>query len=280
MVRALNESRASRGAEGKQKLYFVALGAMKIGNERYHCIPVKGVLQQTLLAALLASDGRLLSADDLIQELWGTTPPSRTDNALHAQISRLRRAIARLEPERDEFRITRTSSGYQLSLDDAEFDAAILRDTVHSFQGRGGTYTREDADMLRAAIDLWQGPVFGGIAGGPICQNSAVRYQEYLTSARNALYRAEICLGESSKTVPELSALVEEFPFQESFYGLLMAALYRSGRQADALATGRKLRSRLTTELGVEPGPLLRLLEKAILNHDQRLIEETVVHCP
>lgn len=257
-------------------LYFAALGAMEIRNE-VRSITISGVLQQTLLATFLASYEKLLTADDLVEELWGTTPPARTENALHAQISRLRRTIAQMEPERDGSRIIRTASGYRLSLDGAEFDGALLHDAVNSIRARDGKKSRDDARDLRAVLDLQRGPAFGGIVGGPICQNAVVRYREYRTAAQVLLYKIEMSLGENSRIVPELSALVEEAPFQESFCGLLMVALYRSGRQADALAVARQLRSRLIDEMGIEPEPTLGLLEKAILNHDQDLLEQTVL---
>lgn len=257
-------------------LYFVALGPMEVRND-FCTVTIKGLLQQKLLATFLASGEKLLTADALTEELWGARPPSRTENALHAQICRLRRTLTALEPRREESRIVRASSGYLLSMGGAEFDGAILRDTVRMVQMKDGRHTRQDAETLRAVLDLWHGPTFGGISGGPICQKSVVNYREYYTAAQALLFELEMNLGGCAKVVPELSALVEEYPFQESFCRLLMMALYHSGRQADALTVARDLRTRLMDEMGIDPEPTLRILEKAILNHDHKLLEEAAL---
>lgn len=260
-------------------LKFLVLGPMEIhGGPRRST--VKGVLQQTLLAAFLASGEKLVTVDALIDELWGTTPPNKAGNALHAQISRLRRNLARMEPDRVDSRLITTTSGYRLVMDQAELDAADLLDTVRTVQNRGGVRTPHDVAALRNALDLWRGPTFGGIAGGSICQTASANYQEYRTAARVLLFEIELNSGEHSKIIPELSELVAHYPFRESYCGLLMVALYRSGRQTDALSVARRLRSRLVEEMGIEPSPTLRGLEEAILNHDPALFRPFEVMAP
>lgn len=255
-------------------LSFLVLGPMEIRTHR-RTLMLKGVLQQTLLAALLASNEGLVTVDSLIEELWGLTPPSRTENALQAQISRLRRSLGRLEPDCPESRLATMTAGYQFSLNRAEFDAATLLDSVSAIRARGGKNIPRDVADLREALSLWRGPAFGGISGGPICQAAVARYRECYATTLVLLYELELQGGEHVKIMPELSELVARFPLQESLCELLMLALYRCGRQTDALAEARRLRERLIEELGVEPSPPLRGLEEAILNHDSMLVRPT-----
>lgn len=257
-------------------LSFLVLGPMEIRAHRL-TLMLKGVLQQTLLAALLASGERLVTVDALIEELWGPTPPSRTENALQAQVSRLRRSLARAEPESSGSRLITMTAGYQFSLNRAELDAATFLDSVSVIRARVGKNIHRDIADMREALTLWRGPAFGGISGGPICQAAIARYQECYATALVLLYELELQSGEHVKIVPELSELVARFPFQESFCELLMVALYRCGRQTDALVEARRLRGRLIEELGVEPSPSLRGLEKAILNHDSMLVKADAV---
>jgi SARP family transcriptional regulator, regulator of embCAB operon len=255
---------------------FLVLGPMEIRSP-HRTLMLRGVMQQTLLAALLASAGRLVTVGALIEELWGPTPPSRTENALQAQISRLRRTLAALEPDRAHSRLATMTAGYQFSLEGVEFDATTLLETVSAIRARAGRKIQRDIADMRKALALWRGPVFGGITGGPICQAAIARYQECYTTAHVLLCELELQGGEDVKIVPELSELVAKFPLQESFCELLMVALYRCGRQTDALAEARRLRNRLIEELGVEPSPPFRGLEKAILNHDSMLVRAEAV---
>ena len=122
---------------------FSILGTIEVRQDS-HVVRLSGAMQQTLLAALLVSDGTLLTVDALMEELWGTTPPTKVDNALHAQISRLRRSLARLEPDRTESRIATSASGYQIVIDRTELDAWTFVDAVDS-GGWPGTVSRFDA---------------------------------------------------------------------------------------------------------------------------------------
>jgi DNA-binding SARP family transcriptional activator len=255
---------------GEEMLSFLALGPIEI---RTHdrTVTLNGTIQQTLLATFLAGGERLITVDELIDGLWGTTPPATVENALQANISRLRRTLGRLEPNRPECRLTTKAFGYQFSLHRAEVDAQKMMDTVDAIRARVGTDHRRDIVDLREVLTLWRGPVFGGVSGGQICQAAVAKYQEYRTATLVMLYEAELANGAHAAAVPELYELVAESPMQENFCSLLMVALYLSGRQTDALAVARHLRDRLIDGFGIEPSPAIGELERAILNHDVRL---------
>jgi DNA-binding SARP family transcriptional activator len=228
-------------------------------------------MRQTLLAAFLAAENKLVSVDVLAEELWGTEPPAKMENALQAQISRLRRALHRLEPENKGDRLTTSVAGYRFAVHWSEIDACSFVHTVDAIRARDGTDLARDIADLRSALAMWNGPVFGGLAGGPMCQVAALKYEEARNSALEMLYDLELKNGGHAKIVPELTELVNQNPLSEQFCSLLMVALYRSGRQADALELYRQLRVRFAEELGIEPSPVLRQYEMAILNHDPLL---------
>jgi SARP family transcriptional regulator, regulator of embCAB operon len=250
---------------------FLVLGPMEIHRQNRVVRP-RGPMLQTLLAAFLAAGGKLVMAEVLSEELWGATPPSKADNALQAQISRLRRTLARLEPEREEPRLTTSVCGYQLDVGADELDASAFLDTIDEIRSRTGSDAAADVTDLRAALDRWRGPVFGGLTGGPLCQTAVAKWEEARINALDLLYDRELEIGDHARAIPELTELVAQNPLQEEFCRLLMVALYRSGRQTDALEVYRQLRHRLGEDLGIDPSPVLRRYEEAILNHDPSLL--------
>ncbi|CAL9538439.1 AfsR/SARP family transcriptional regulator [Saccharothrix sp. NPDC042600] len=235
-------------------------------------------MQQTLLVALLMSGGTLLTVDVLMEELWGTTPPAKVANALHAQVSRLRRSLARLEADQSEPRLTTSPSGYVLRVDRSELDACVFVDTIDAIRARVDAGLVADpsacAAEVRASLAQWRGPVFGGLTGGLLCQTAAAKFAESRISALSLLYELEISSGHSAKVLPELTELFAQNSSQEQLCLLLMVALYRSGRQIDALDVYRKFRRVLADNLGIEPTPALQRYERAILAHDPILVED------
>lgn len=230
-----------------------------------------GAILRTLLAAFLVSSNQVLTVDTLAAELWGTTPPPKMENALHAHISRLRRLLAKLEPDRRDSRLTTNGNGYRFALSWPELDASCFLSTLDAVSRCQLTATQQDVADLRRALARWRGPVFGGLAGGPLCQTAAAKYSEARIAALELLYELELDLGAHNKVKHELTELVAEHPLNEHFRRLLMIALYRSGRQVEALNVYRDVRDRLRGELGVEPSPQLRVCERAILEHDPRV---------
>lgn len=253
-------------------MYFFTLGPSEIrGNNRV--MHPKGAIQQLLFAAFMAAAGKAVTVESLAEELWGTTPPEKMNNALQAQISRLRRMLARLEPGPVQ-RITATVSGYQFRLRSGELDAQVFLDSVEAIRTGAMADPRRCVSDLRRAITLWRGPAFGGVVGGPLCQTAASKYEEARISALELLYRIELNCGRHAPIIPELTETLAQNPVQEQFCRLLMLALYRSGRHIDALNIYRQFRYRLNEELGVDPSPMLRWYESAILEHDPALLEE------
>jgi DNA-binding SARP family transcriptional activator len=231
-----------------------------------------GIMKQTLLAALLVRGGSVVTVDSLIEELWGAAPPARVENALQAQVSRLRRRIALLERGREPSRLATTDSGYLLTVEPGELDAGRFQRTVDRVAARAENGDTPDVDIaveeIRQALRLWRGPVFGGLAGGPLCRAAAIRLHECRHAALRLLYELELKRGRHASILPELTELCAQNPLNEEFCALLMIALYRSGRQIESLNLYRRFRHRLATDLGVDPSPVLRQCEVAILNHD------------
>jgi DNA-binding SARP family transcriptional activator len=242
------------------------LGSIEVASANRVMVP-SGAILRTLLAAFLASSNCVLTVETLAQELWGTTPPPKMENALHAHISRLRRFLGKLEPGRPESRLATHGNGYRFTLSPSELDATCFLDALDAVRRRRPDTTQQDVTTLRRALELWRGPVFGGLAGGLLCQTAAAKYQEARIAALELLYEMEMELGAHDRVTHELTELVVEHPLNEHFCRLLMLALYRSGRQVEALNTYRDLRRRLCDALGVEPSPPLRICEQAILEH-------------
>jgi DNA-binding SARP family transcriptional activator len=234
-------------------------------------VEVRGAIQRTLLAALLVFGGRQVMTSSLMEELWGARPPSNAENALQAHVSRLRRRFGEAEPARTTPRLVSLPSGYRLLTDGAEIDADLFMRAMTEVRARPGMEPVDAIERLRYALSLWRGPAFGGVLGGLICQAATVRYEECRSAAFGLLFENELRLGRHAQIIDELSALLEAESLNERLCQQLMVALYGAGRQTDALALYRRMRERLTEELGIEPSPALRKVELAILSQDPLL---------
>jgi DNA-binding SARP family transcriptional activator len=236
---------------------------------------LRGPFQITLLGALLLSE-KPVSPRALSAELWGDGHPNRPDNALQAHISRLRHLLDELEPSHGGQRIAfARPAGYRLLASDEEVDALTYANTVTALRQDKQLCGRptELARRLRAALSAWRGPVLGGIIGGRICQAAAARYEDVRLRCLEVLFDAELECGNHVAIIPELSALVRSYtPSLERFSEQLMTALYRAGRQIDALEVYRNARDYLVNEMGTEPSPRLRMHESAVLRHDAALV--------
>ncbi len=234
-------------------------------------VEIRGTIQRTLLAALLACGGRQVMTNSLMDELWGTHTPGNAENALQAHVSRLRRRFEEAEPVRTTPRLASLPSGYRLLTDGAQIDAELFLRATTEVRARPGMDPVEVIAKLREALALWRGPAFGGALGGLICQGAAVRYEEVRSAAFALLFENELMIGRHEQIIAELSELVEAESLNERLCQQLMVALYGAGRQTDALALYRRMRERLTEELGIEPSPALRRVEHAILSQDPTL---------
>jgi len=225
---------------------------------------------ETLLATLLVRTGQVVPTDQLIVEIWGQEPPARVISSIHVYISRLRKLLRAAGAEGSPI-VTRPS-GYLLRIGEEEFDA-------HSFQNlaqAGRTHVKEGrfeeaAKSLDAALALWRGPVLGDVHGGSIIRGFVTWFTELRAECVELLINAQLHLGMHRELVGWLYSLTSEHPLREEFHRQLMVALYRCGRQADALKAYQAVRSTLRDELGLEPCRELQKIQHAILTADARL---------
>jgi DNA-binding SARP family transcriptional activator len=225
---------------------------------------VGGPRQRCVLARLIAAQGRVVSADRLIEDLYSDEAPPRALAALQSYVSHLRRA---LEPGRHAWAaagvLVTSPPGYALRLDRTAVDAWEFEDEVHGAAGLDDA--AEAHDRLSAALARWRGGAFQEFAGLAWADLEASRLDELRLLATEQLAGCALRLGLAAQTVADLDRLTAEQPLREESWRLLALALYQSGRQGDALATLRRARAKLAAELGVDPGPGLRDLEGDIL---------------
>lgn len=225
---------------------------------------------QVVLAALIIRADHVVSAEELVAELWHGSPPNRALAGVHVYISQLRKFIRR--PASSNSAIVTWAPGYMFCPNQDELDFLLFQDLVQDGRRelRAGNHAGA-AENLERALGLWRGPVLGGLRGGQIVDAFGAWLEESRLECLEMLAEAHLTLRRHRETVGALSSLVREHPLREAFYKLLMLALYRSNRQADALRVYHSARSVLNDELGVEPCRELRDLHSAILLEDDRL---------
>ncbi|UQI45129.1 AfsR/SARP family transcriptional regulator [Streptomyces sp. HU2014] len=251
-------------------LIFSVLGALEI-NVPGQKIEISGELQRTLLQTLLVGEGESVSSEALMRRMWGESMWDVQPNTLYAHISRLRRRLRALEPERTEPRLTVHPSGYRLALGEGELDATEFVKKINSIEAGKSNSPGDSVRLLREALAMWRGPAFGDAARTPACRRAAARYEAYRLRALELLFGAELENGNHATILAELYETHLAHPLHERYCELLMIAFYRSGRQADALETYRRMWRHLADELGVRPSPQLQRTEQAILSHDPAL---------
>jgi DNA-binding SARP family transcriptional activator len=220
-----------------------------------------GPKQRSLLALLLLRANEVVATETLIDRLWDERPPSTAAKVVQVQVWRLRRALGA------EALVTRPP-GYLLQVGAEEYDLARFEQLVGDARGASPAVA---AGKLREALALWRGTPLADLAHEDFATAEVARLEELRVIALEQRVEADLALGQHGELVPELEALVGEHPYRESLHGQLMLALYRSGRQADALERFQALRRLLDEELGLEPGEQLKQLQKAILAHDPSL---------
>jgi len=218
-----------------------------------------GVRQRRVLAALLRSPNRTVSVSRLVEAAWDDDPPATARRQVQNRVAALRAVLTR----HGGF-IDTTEAGYRLRVGPGELDAQLFDDLVA--QGR----TVADPAVLRRALRLWRGPALSGL-GGALLEREAAGLEEQRLGVVEECLELELAAGGHAGVVAELGTLVAEHPLRERFVGQLMLALYRSGRQADALVAYRELSGRLAEELGIDPGPELRRQYEAILREEAAL---------
>ena len=241
---------------------FGILGPFEVADDEGRELALGGRKQRSVLAILLLRAGEVVPSDRLIDELWGERAPATAAKTLQVYVSNLRKALG------DGVLVTR-SGGYVLQLTAAEVDAREFEALASEGQGalRADDLGRA-AGVLREASGLWRGPALADFAYASFAQAEVARLEESRLVVLEDRIDAELGLGEHARLVGELEGLVREHPLRERLVGQLMVALYRSGRQADALEVYRRASELLRDELGLEPSPRLRELERSILNQD------------
>ncbi len=224
-----------------------------------------GPKQRALVAILLLHANQAVSRDRLIDGLWGERPPASARHTLDDYVSRLRKALG-------DGRLVRRAPGFALTVRPDELDLECFERLVGQGQealARGDPAAAEI--KLQQALALWRGDALADILDAPFAQAERMHLEERRIAAIEGRIDAQLALGHTTELIGELEALGREHPFRERLTGQLMLALYRSGRQAEALAAASASRRRLADELGLQPGPALQQMEEAILTHDPAL---------
>jgi predicted ATPase/DNA-binding SARP family transcriptional activator len=229
-------------------------------------VAVSGAKERALLADLLIHAGRVVAADRLIEDLWGERPPGNPANTLQGRVWALRRALGPVAA-----RLTTRSPGYLLDVDPELVDAARFERLAADADRAAARDPARALGLLAEALGLWRGPALAEFADQPWAQAEAARLEELRLAAVELRAELRLAAGRHGELVGELEALVAAHPLRERPRGQLMLALYRSGRQADALGVYRETRALLDEELGVDPSPELQRLHQAILTQDPAL---------
>ncbi|MDH3681375.1 MAG: winged helix-turn-helix domain-containing protein, partial [Acidimicrobiia bacterium] len=230
------------------------LGGVTVSTGRGELVDVGPARCQLVLAALALSAGSAVPVSRLVDMVWGTEPPRTAEKTLQSYVTRLRKGLG---PKS----IVRTGAAYRLEVDADAID--VLR-----FQ------RRLDSGDIDGALDAWNGPPLAGLDTGGMSATVNGLIEQWLGAVEVDLDRR--IETDAVSVIGTMTELTAKYPFREGLWALLMTALYRVGRQADALTAYRRAREHLVEELGVEPGPRLRELEASILGHDEHLVVDRV----
>ncbi|MCX5381032.1 AfsR/SARP family transcriptional regulator [Streptomyces sp. NBC_00091] len=253
---------------------FRVLGPLEVdaAGRHAHRVTPRAAKMRVVLATLLVRANEIVSVGSLIDELWGEDPPRTATTTLQVYISQLRKLLHAADPDAGRDGLVTRPPGYLMRLDPDRLDLTAFED-LHA-RGRAAM-ARQDApaaaDLQRRALALWRGPLLSDTPHGALLDSTAIRLGELRTAALEQRIRADLQLGRHHDLVGELQALATELPMREEFHAHLMVALYRTGRQADALEAFARLRRTLVDELAIEPGPPLQQLHGRILAGDTAL---------
>jgi DNA-binding SARP family transcriptional activator len=246
------------------------LGTLEVIAPSGNAVAINGQKLRTLLAALALHAGRVISADRLLEALYGEDLPNRADNALQAHISTLRRALRASGVSSPLIR--NDGTGYRLEIDPACVDALRFVDLLRSARAR--MHDRdlvEASQLLHAAIDSWRGHALEALRDCDEVYGARVRLEELRLNAIEDCIECDLAVGQHDRWLDDLEQIVSEHPLRERLWGQLMVLQYRAGRQAEALRSFQRARNHLADQLGITPGPELRRIESAVLAHDPTL---------
>ncbi len=239
-------------------------------------IPLGSHKQRAVLAILLLHPNEVVSTGRLIDDLWGEEPPAGDLKTLRSYVSRLRTALGK---DGDREALLSRSPGYTVVIDEDGLDSAFFERLARV--GHEALVRRDAASAahtLHEALSLWRGPALSDFAYEPFAQAEIVRLEELRLAVTENRMEAELALGRHQQLVSELEWLIGTHPFREGLRAQLMLALYRSGRQAEALAAYRQARDVLVEELGIEPGSELRGLESATKDGHRDVLRPRRLH--
>jgi YVTN family beta-propeller protein len=245
-------------------MQFRILGSLEVAKDG-RPIALGGTRQRAVLAILLLHRREVVSVDRLVDELWGERSPGTATKTVQVYVSRLRKELG------EGVLLTR-GGGYMLDIEPEQLDAARFERLAQ--EGRQALERGELSgarDLLGDALDLWRGPALGDLAYEEFAQGAVARLDELRQATLEERIEADLALGRHSALIPELETLAREHPTRERLRAQLMLALYRSGRQADALASYQDARRSFAEQLGLEPTRELQDLEQAILRQDPDL---------
>ncbi|MBP2336207.1 DNA-binding SARP family transcriptional activator [Saccharothrix coeruleofusca] len=249
-------------------MLFQVLGPLQVW-DGHDWAAVRAPQQRVLLAVLLTEPGRAVSADRLVDAIWGDHPPRTALNTVQGYVVRLRRLLG----DNGGARLVTRGAAYQLVVPEGQVDAAVFERCVESAQRELAAGELEAAvGRLAEGLRLWRGQAFQDVPASDALAAEVTRLEQRRVTALELRLGAQVELGRHAEVVDELTRLVQRHPLREGLRALLMTALYRCGRRAEALAVYRAGRALLVSELGVEPGPQLRELERAVLADDLRLL--------
>src|SRR5215218_2120704 len=249
------------------------LGPLEVVTDDLAPVQVPGAKERLLLAVLTAGAPGVVSSDSLAESLWDGDPPISARKSLQIHVVRLRSGLEPDRPKGSTGRyVVRRGTGYALTIDRSSIDALQIGDLAARGHARLASGEPAEAEcQLRAAVELWHGEPYADWPDAPFATTERRRLAEVRAGAVAGLLEARLQLGRHADVLPELERLVAEDPLREDWWRLLMFALYRAGRQADALAAGRQVRALLAEDIGAGPGPALRDMEAAILAQDPAL---------
>ncbi|MGO9971618.1 MAG: AfsR/SARP family transcriptional regulator [Solirubrobacteraceae bacterium] len=258
---------------------FGILGPLQAVGDDGRELALGGRMPRAVLALLLLRANEVVSSDQLVEELWAGAPPASGAKGLHVHVSRLRRALAAGRSDADRERLVTTAGGYVLRVGPEELDVQRCERLI----GEGRLLLaagRPDQALaaLSGAVELWRGDVLADFQYEAFAQGEIARLGELRAAVLEERIAVEMLLGREAEVLGELERLVRDYPYRERLRGQLMLALYRTGRQAEALAAYRAARSALVDELGIEPSVELRQLHEAILAQDGALLQTDPGH--
>lgn len=233
---------------------------------------------RNMLAALALEAGRAVSYDELADELWSEQPLGNTRNALQAHATRLRKVLETAAERPGAVPLVRAVwGGYMLDMQPSSVDSNRFLELAAQGSQALDRDPQRALERFRASLALWRGPALLNARDGFRCRGAAALLEERRLTVWEGLVKARMLLGDEAHAIAELQQLVAQHPLRETFCDLLMLALYRSGRQSDALELFRATRRRLVDELGVQPGLSLQRRHVEILSHDPALALSSAV---